>query len=70
MSDIQLPPQTSPTDTSNWDNKVFTAPVVSSVSKVKKSVERREMIPNGGKPDSLGQPKNKDIERIKKRKIY
>jgi hypothetical protein len=46
MSNIELPPQKSPTDTSNWDNKVFTSPTVKSVDKVKKSVARREMILN------------------------
>lgn len=70
MSDVKLPPQTSPTDTSNWDNKVFTTPVINSVGKVKKSVERREMIPNGPKSASPKQRKNPDIVRINKRKIY
>lgn len=46
MSDTKLPPQTSPTDTSNWDDRTFSTPVASSVNKVKRSVERREMILN------------------------
>lgn len=70
MSDTKLPPQTSPTDTSNWDNKVFTAPVVKSVDKIIKNIERREMIPNARKTDRQKRPKSLDIEPIKKRKIY
>lgn len=70
MSDNKLPPQTSPTDTSNWDNKVFTAPVVKSVDKIIKNIERREMIPNGRKPDRPKRNKSLDIEPIKKRKTY
>ncbi len=66
MSDTKLPPQESPTDTSNWDNRAFSAPKVTSVGKVKKSVERREMILNAPKSDSPRKPKNPDIERIKK----
>lgn len=70
MSDTKLPPQTSPIDTSNWDNRVFTTPVVKSVDKIIKNKKRREMIPNGRKSDRPRQPKNSDIEPMKKRKIY
>ena len=70
MSDTQLPPQTSPTDTSNWDNKVFTAPVVKSVDRIIKNKEQREMIPNGRKSDRPKRPKGLDIAPTKKRKIY
>lgn len=66
MSDVKLPPQTSATDTSNWDNKVFTAPVVSSVSKIIKNKERREMILNAPKPKRQKRSKNPDIRRIQK----
>ncbi len=66
MSDVKLPPQTSATDTSNWDNKVFTAPVVSSVSKIIKNKERREMILNAPEPKRQKRSKNPDIQRIKK----
>lgn len=66
MSDTKLPPQESPTDTSNWDNRAFSAPKVTSVGKVKKSVERREMILNAPKSDIPRKPKNPDIEFIKK----
>ena len=61
MSDIKLPPQESPTDTSNWDDRVFSTPVVGSVSKVKKSVERREMILNAPQSKRQKQPKFKEL---------
>ena len=67
MSDTKLPPQKSATDTSNWDDKVFTAPVVSSVRKIVKNKERREMILNAPKSSRPRTPKNPDIELIKKR---
>lgn len=66
MSDTKLPPQTSPTDTSNWDNKVFNTPVVNSVGKIIKNKERRELIlnaPERKKPRTTASP---DIERSKK----
>lgn len=66
MSDAKLPSQTSPTDTSNWDNKVFTAPVVSSVKRIIKNKERREMILNAPKSDRPKTPRNPDIQRKKK----
>lgn len=67
MSDIKLPPQESPTDTSNWDDRTFSTPVASSVSKVKKSVERREMILNAPQRKLPKQPtfKERDIEKSK-----
>ena len=67
MSDVKLPPQTSPTDTSNWDNKVFTTPVARSVDKIKKNKERREMILNAPKRKSQKRPKSIDITPTKKR---
>jgi hypothetical protein len=66
MSDTELPPQESPTDTSNWDNRSFSEPKITSVGKVKKSIERRTMILNAPKSDSPRKPKNPDIEHIKK----
>lgn len=66
MSDTKLPPQTSPTDTSNWDNRAFSAPKVTSVSRVKKSIERRTMILEAPESKKRVAPKNLDIERIKK----
>ncbi len=65
MSDTKLPPQTSPTDTSNWDNKVFTTPVVKSVNKIIKNKERREMILNAPERKRQKYPKNPDIVRSK-----
>lgn len=65
MSDVKLPPQTSPTDTSNWDDKVFTAPVVSSVKKIIKNKERREMILNAPERKRQRRLKNPDIQNIK-----
>lgn len=69
MSDVKLPPQTSPADTSNWDNKVFTTPVAKSVDKIKKNKERREMILNAPKRKSQKRPKSIDIAPTKKRSI-
>lgn len=69
MSNIELPPQTSSTDTSNWDNKVFTAPVVSSVNRVRKSIERRQMIPHAPERKRQKRPKNLDILPSKKQKF-
>lgn len=66
MSDTKLPPQTSPSDTSNWDNRVFNTPVVSSVGKIIKNKERRELIPNAPERKRQRTPKNPEIERIKK----
>jgi hypothetical protein len=67
MSDTKLPPQTSPTDTSNWDNKVFTTPVAKSVDKIIKNIERREMILNAPERKRQKYPKNPDIVSPKKR---
>lgn len=61
MSDTILPPQTSPTDTSNWDNKVFTTPVVKSVGKIIKNIERRQMILDSPERKKQKHPKNPDI---------
>ena len=66
MSDTKLPPQTSPTDTSNWDNKAFNTPVVSSVGNIIKNKERRELILNAPERKRQRAPKNPDIERTKK----
>lgn len=66
MSDTKLPPQASPKDTSNWDNKVFNTPAVKSVEKIIKNKERREMILNAPKSKRARTPKNPDIERITK----
>ena len=66
MSDIKLPPQTSPTDTSNWNNRAFSVSKVTSVSKVKKSIERRTMILEAPENKKRVAPENLDIERIKK----
>ena len=66
MSEINLPPQESPTDTSNWDNRAFSTPKITSVGKVKKSVERRTMILNAPERKRQRIPKNSDIERIQK----
>lgn len=68
MSDINLPTQTSPTDTSNWDNKVFTTPVVKSVDKIIKNKERREMILNAPERKKQKRPKNTDIAPQKKQR--
>lgn len=67
MSNVELPPQKSPTDTSNWDDKVFTAPTVKSVDKIKKSIARREMIPNAPQRKHQKRPTLKElgIEKIK-----
>jgi len=65
MSDTKLPPQTSPSDTSNWDNKVFNTPVVKSVGKLIKNKERREMILNAPERKRQKYPKNPDIVRSK-----
>lgn len=67
MSDTKLPPQTSPTDTSNWDGKVFTTPVVKSVGKIIKNKERREMILNAPERKKQKYPKNPDMVSPKKR---
>lgn len=66
MSDNKLPPQTSPTDTSNWDNRGFTTPVVNSVGKIIKNKGRRELILNAPERKRQRTPKNPDIESIKK----
>lgn len=66
MSDTKLPPQTSPTDTSNWDNRAFTTPVVNSVGRIIKNKERRELILNAPERKRQRIPKSPDIERIKK----
>ena len=44
FGNIKLPSQTSPTDTSNRGNKVFTTPAAKSVDKIIENKERREMI--------------------------
>lgn len=67
MSNVELPPQKSPTDTSNWDDRAFSAPKVTSVGKVKKSVARREMVLNAPERKRRKYPKNPDIVRPKKR---
>lgn len=67
MSDTKLPPQTSPTDTSNWDNKVFTTPVVKSVDKIIKNKERREIILDSPERKRQKYHKNQDIVPSKKR---
>lgn len=61
MSNVKLPPQKSPTDTSNWDDKVFTAPVVNSVGKIIKNKERREMILNAPQRKRKKQPTLKEL---------
>lgn len=61
MSNVELPPQKSPTDTSNWENKVFTSPKVKSVDKVKKSVARRDMILNAPQRKRKKQPTFKEL---------
>lgn len=66
MSNTKLPPQTSATDTSNWDDKVFTSPKVTSVNKIIKNKARREMILNGPESKTPRTAKNPDIEYIKK----
>jgi hypothetical protein len=66
MSDVKLPPQQSATDTSNWDDKVFNAPAVSSINKIIKNKERREMILNAPERKKIKRPKNTDIVRSKK----
>lgn len=66
MSDTKLPPQTSPTDTSNWENRAFSTPVVSSVGKIIKNKERRELVLNAPERKRQRTPKNPDIERTKK----
>jgi hypothetical protein len=66
MSEIKLPPQESPADTSNWDNRALSAPKITSVDKVKKSIERCTMILNAPERKRQRTPKNPDIERTKK----
>lgn len=61
MSDTKLPPQESPTDTSNWDDRTFSAPIASSVNRVKKSVERREMILNAPQRKRQKRPTLKEL---------
>lgn len=61
MSNVELPPQKSPTDTSNWDDKVFTTPTANSVDKVKKSVARREMILNAPQRNRQKRPSLKEL---------
>lgn len=61
MSETKLPPQTSPTDTSNWDNKAFTTPVTNSVGKIIKNKERREMILNAPQRKRQKQPTLKEL---------
>lgn len=63
MSNVQLPPQKSPTDTSNWDDRAFSAPIATSVGKVKKSIERRQMIPNARKRQKRTALKELDIKK-------
>ncbi|MFZ2125316.1 MAG: hypothetical protein WA087_00950 [Candidatus Saccharimonadales bacterium] len=66
MSEIKLPPQESPADTSNWDNRAFSAPKITSVDKVKKSIERRTMILNAPERKKQRTSKNPDIAHKKK----
>ncbi len=61
MSNIKLPPQESSTDTSNWDDRTFSTPIASSVSQVKKSVERREMILNAPQRKRKKRPTFKEL---------
>lgn len=68
MSHIKLPPQESPTDTSNWDDKVFNTPMITSVGKVKKSVERRQLVLDSPERKRQKKTKNLSIERIEKTK--
>ena len=65
MSDIELPHQKSDTDTTNWDNRVLTAPKVTSVNKIIKNKERREMILNSPERKKPKYRKNPDITRSK-----
>lgn len=65
MSDVELPPQKSDTDTTNWDSRVLTAPKVTSVSKIIKNKERREMILNSPERKRSKYRKNPDITRAK-----
>jgi hypothetical protein len=65
MSDVKLPPQKSDTDTSNWDERVLTAPKVTSVNKIIKNKERREMILNSPERKRPKYHKNPDIIRSK-----
>ncbi len=66
MSDNKLPPQTSPTDTSNWDDKVFTTPVAKSVDDLKKQSEKREIMLNGPERKRTRRAPSPDIQPIKK----
>lgn len=50
MSEAKLPPQASADDTSNWENKAFTTPVVKG--------DERQVIFNG--PERKRRPKNKE----------
>jgi hypothetical protein len=61
MSDIKLPPQESPTDTSNWDDRKFSTPIASSVNRVKKSVERRQVILNAPQRKRQKRPTLKEL---------
>ncbi len=61
MGNAELPPQKSPTDTSNWDDKVFATPTAKSVDKVKKSVARRELILNAPQRKRKEQPTFKEL---------
>lgn len=68
MSDIKLPPQESPRDTSNWDGRAFNTPMSTSVGKVKKSVERRQLVLDSPERIRHKKPKSLAIERIEKAK--
>lgn len=68
MSEIKLPPQESPTDTSNWEDRAFNTPMITSVGKVKKSVERRQLVLDSPRRKRQKNPKNPAIERIEKAK--
>lgn len=61
MSDTKLPPQTSPTDTSNWEDRAFTTPVVNSVGKIIKNKERREIILNAPQRKRQKRPTLKEL---------
>lgn len=61
MSDVKLPPQTSATDTSNWDDKVFTTPKTQSVDRIIKNRERRKMMLNTPQRKRKKQPTLKEL---------
>lgn len=68
MSNTDLPPQKSPIDTSNWDDKTFSAPISKRIEKV----SQRKMIADAVKPNKLDKKRKNektiDIEKIDKQK--